>query len=112
MKTKLYQIYDRVAEQVVGPIMAGSRDGAAIRNFTEVLQDKNTELGKHPMDYELRHIGEQDLESGGVTSVPVTTILTGAAWIREQANPSDTSVANGATDAPLGLSHNDRIIER
>lgn len=114
MKTQLFQIYDRTAEQVVGPIIAANRAAAATRNFQEVIKDERTELAKHPMDYELRHIGEQNTDDGSITPVRVTTIYTGAEWIREQARPASSSVVNATDELPglMGQNGADTIITR
>lgn len=83
----LYQIYDTNAEQALGTIMAVNRDGPAIRTFFDVLGNSETELAKHPNDFELRHIGIQDLDTGAIASLldndknPTTrTVISGAQW--------------------------------
>lgn len=101
MKTNLYQIFDRVADVVTGPIIVANRDAAAIRIVAEVFADNNpnNQLAKHPMDYELRKIGEQDQNTGTLTAVTVANIYSGAQWIREQARAAEASAEQLADDS-------------
>lgn len=86
MRVKLFQIYDKVAESVSGPIMAFNREGPAIREFQSVLEmgDK-TNPGRYPDNYELRAIGFQETDTGQLEpfSVPETT-YTGEEWLALQ----------------------------
>lgn len=83
-KTKLFQIFDRTAESVGGPIMASRIPAPAIREFHTILGDPNTMPGKYPEQYELREVGEQDETTGEITGGPPKTITTGEAWIEQQ----------------------------
>lgn len=86
MKKRIFQCYDLVAEMTVGPIMIHSNEKPAIRDFTTVLADKNTNLGIHPADYELRELGTID-EATAVIEQPdgfPKVVATGAQWLAEQ----------------------------
>lgn len=102
-KTRLYIVYDSVAETTYGPIIAQNRDAAAIRIVQEAFADERTELHKNPDDYELRLIGYQDTETGELAPETPTRIYGGAEWTRERAKAAATSAANGAADAAAPL---------
>lgn len=85
--TELYQVWDRKAESVVGPILTANRPAPIVRYFHEVLADEKTDLGKHPEDYNLVHIGTQDTDTGTISGlyddngvVRIEVIATGEAW--------------------------------
>lgn len=85
--TELYQIYDKKAESIRGPIMAYNRPGPAIRSFNELCGNKETEIGKYPEDFQLRHIGTQDEETGEISPIEhpaLAVIATGEAWLEGQ----------------------------
>jgi hypothetical protein len=62
MKTNLYVIYDRVAEES-GPIFEAKNDLVADRNFKKLLSEHKTELSN---DFKLLRIGTFDHETNGV----------------------------------------------
>lgn len=78
---RLYQMYDRVARQVDGPIMQFRNDSAAVRTFHDVLGNRNTTPGQHPGDYDLYCVGEQDAETGVVTPATPEVVATGISWV-------------------------------
>lgn len=78
--TKLFQIYDNVANTVVGPIISAPHQASAIRNFTDLLNDPKTTLASHPDDYKLLCIGEQDEETGIIVTWTTTDVATGTQW--------------------------------
>lgn len=86
MQKKLYQVYDLIAEMAVGPVIVDFRDNPAVRTFIMVLEDKNTQLGQRPQDYELRYIGDLNEATSAVTVPPgcPQTIATGRAWVAER----------------------------
>lgn len=91
---RLYQMYDRVSESVVGPIIADRVDASAIRTFYLVLADPKTQPGQYPSDFVLLLLGEQ--EEGG-RLVPVfgdlspVTIATGEQWLVSQSQIKEAS---------------------
>lgn len=95
---KLYQVYDKVAEAVTGPILSSRNDGAAIRHFFDGLATQGTTLNEHPDDYELRYLGDQDPDDGVIDPCtgPVT-ITTGTVW-REVENQRQAAKANSNND--------------
>lgn len=84
MRKQLYQIRDRIAGVVVGPIMAFPREAPAIREFEDLLANQQTTIGQHPADYDLHHIGQQDQDSGELDPIIPTTIYYGQDWVTKQ----------------------------
>lgn len=82
---QLFQLYDLVAEQVVGPIIPCPHQAPAVRHFIDLLKDKNTTVAAHPADYALLYIGMQEETTGVLIPLnnPVAA-LTGAAWLATQ----------------------------
>jgi len=77
---KLYQVYDTVGQNVLGPIITVKHDAAAVRIFTEALKDQKTALAQHPQDYVLLYLGTQDDDTGVIVSEMPKTVLTGKQW--------------------------------
>lgn len=78
---QLFQIYDTVAQQVIGPIIPAPQAAPAVRHFVDLLKDKTTTLAQHPSDYVLLRIGTQDELTGSIDPLlPPVAVLTGAAW--------------------------------
>lgn len=82
MKQKLFQLFDRTAEMVSGPIMAFNREAPAIREFHAVLEmgDKS-QPGRYPEQFELLMIGEQDTDTGALTSCTPEKVTDGQEWL-------------------------------
>jgi len=58
-----YSIYDRKALVYHSPFFAVSH-GAAVRSFSDLANDRQTTIGRHPVDYVLFHVGQFDDSSG------------------------------------------------
>lgn len=59
MESKLYTIYDQKAEIYLPPFCFPTH-GAAVRAFTETVNDPQSNIAKHPEDYNLFYIGTWD----------------------------------------------------
>ncbi|WNK13867.1 MAG: nonstructural protein [Microvirus sp.] len=82
---KLYIVYDKVAETIVGNIIQCPNDAPAIRLFHDALKGE-TQLSLHPADYELVLIGSI-LETGFMEATIPTSVATGAQWEVSNATP-------------------------
>lgn len=73
MKMQVFAIYDTKAGYYKQPFMMRST-GEAIRGFTDIANDNQTEIGKHPEDFGLFHLAEFDSDKGTYEnkSVPVS----------------------------------------
>jgi hypothetical protein len=63
MKLKVFAIYDEKAEAYLAPFNYSTR-GQAIRAFTEIASDPNTQINKHLLDFTLYEVGTFDNEKG------------------------------------------------
>lgn len=59
----IYAVRDTVADDIIGGLHLFRHDAAAVRMFTDAINDKGTRLNAHPEDHELIKIGFID-ESG------------------------------------------------
>lgn len=103
---RLYQIYDTIAMQVTGVIMAANRDEVVIRHFTELLANTDSTPGKYPEDFSLLVIGEQNQDTGELKPTDPQIIYTGRVWLRLQQLKVDSSSpanTNGAGEQPPTL---------
>lgn len=67
MIKRIYAIFDKVAEQMFGPMVVLPNDGAARRVFQDALFGEGSTMAPHPGDYALYHIGTINLETGVIT---------------------------------------------
>lgn len=56
---KVYSIYDSKTEGYLQPFYQQTK-GQAVRGFTEVVNDKSSQIGKYPEDYTLFELGDFD----------------------------------------------------
>lgn len=72
MILKIFTVFDSKAGVYGQPSFMVSR-GAAIRSFTDMVNDQNHPFHKHPEDYTLFEIGEYDDNEGEIeSSAPVS----------------------------------------
>lgn len=85
MQRNLYVVYDKVANDTIGPIIQYNHDAPAVRTFSEGLADPQG-LGRHPQDFDLLLVGRINTDAGefAIDVVPPTLILSGAAWLAAQ----------------------------
>lgn len=62
----LYQVYDRKAKAVLGPIWATPNEVPVARQLKEALKDEQSILTQNPEDFELIQLGVQDTETGKI----------------------------------------------
>lgn len=94
-RKQLYQLYDTNAGAVAGPIMAAQRPAPVVRAFHDLLKDTSTDPGKYPEDFIVRHLGEQDEETGIITAhAEPMVIATGSEWLEAQHRVTTGASAN------------------
>jgi len=87
MMLNAYSVYDNKALQYHPPFFA-STDGAATRMFSDLANDDQTTVGRHPGDYVLYCIGTYDDQKGGLTPiVPLRHIMDAVALLKLAATP-------------------------
>lgn len=57
MYTRIYAIYDKKAQSIIGGLQLHKHDAAAIRLFSEYAKDPQTVLHKYLADFVLLHLG-------------------------------------------------------
>lgn len=65
MRLNVYTIFDSASQAYMRPFFMQS-DGQALRSFTDIAQDADHEIGKHPEDYSLYRIGTYDDQKGAL----------------------------------------------
>lgn len=81
MILRCYSIYDRKAVQYHPPFFA-STDGAAVRSLSDLVNDTNTQVGRHPNDYVLFFIGDYDDQKGAMRPVsPLVHVMDAQALV-------------------------------
>lgn len=73
MKTNLYVVYDRVAEES-GPVFEAKNDGVALRRFSMLMQE-NSSKGLIPEDFRLLKVGEIDHSTSLVIPTDIPEIV-------------------------------------
>lgn len=71
MQTFAYSVYDNKA-LVYGLPFFGVTDGFAVRAFTELANDLNTTVGRHPSDFSLFCVGSYEDQTGAL--VPLSPL--------------------------------------
>lgn len=75
MLFKIFTVYDSKVEAYLQPFFMKSK-GEAIRAFTEVCLDKNSNIAKYPHDFTLFELGSYD-DSNATFNMYVTPISLG-----------------------------------
>lgn len=84
MKLNAYSIFDRKALQYNAPFYQ-STDGAAVRSLSDLVNDQNTTVGRHPSDFVLYCVGSYDDQSAiFVGEQPVRHIMDAIALVKIQ----------------------------
>lgn len=102
MRVKVFAVYDSVARVFAQPFCF-LEEGQACRAFANSAADQNTNIGMHPNDFTLFHIGFFDDNTGEVESIkPVSLGLAATFQTRrldnDQIDAFDDS-AGGTSDA-------------
>lgn len=77
MRLNVYAIFDSASGIYDRPWCAHS-DQAAIRSFTDVAQDAEHPIGKHPEDFTLFRIGTWEDDAGAIVGEAPTKVINGA----------------------------------
>lgn len=76
MKIRIYAIHDIKAKCFQRPFFC-KEDGEATRVFSDIAQDVEHPIGKHPEDYSLFRIGQYDDNEANVEGELIECIATG-----------------------------------
>ena len=79
---KAFCIFDAAAAAAMRPFFAHNA-GAAIREFTDIVNNPEHPIGKHPEDYTLFAIGEFDEQNGVLTGCTPASLGNGLTYLRK-----------------------------
>lgn len=65
----LYIVYDRQAKTIIGPIVHDHSAVPIVRQITEAVNKPGTMIANTPEDFDIRHIGMIDEESGNLYDI-------------------------------------------
>lgn len=60
---QVFAIFDSKAKFFKSPVLMRTK-GEALRAFSDLANDKQTEIGRHPEDFAMFHLGTFDEEKG------------------------------------------------
>jgi len=76
-EAQIYSVYDRKAQYYL-PLFTMRGNADAIRQFTEIVTQSDTNVSKYPADYDLVRLGQIDLETGSIEpQYPCETLING-----------------------------------
>lgn len=76
MKVSLYAIFDRASGIYDGPF-PGQSDGQVVRGFTDMANNPEHNIGKHPEDYTLFKVGTWNDGTGEVEDIVSEKLING-----------------------------------
>lgn len=76
MRLTVFSIFDSAAAAYTRPFYCAA-DAQAVRMFSDLVANKETEVGKHPEDYALVRIGIFDDANAKLDAEKVLTLVTG-----------------------------------
>lgn len=83
MHVNAYSIRDVKADVFHAPFFLPT-DGAATRAFSDVANDTNTQIGRHPADFTLYHVGSFDDSNGLLTACERRHVVDATSLLRIQ----------------------------
>lgn len=81
-QTGVYAIHDKIAGQLTGGLYCHKHDAAAVRFYSDVAAMKDSNIGRHPQDYDLVRLGYVTHHNELVPDH--TLILEGSMWAAAQ----------------------------
>jgi len=77
MVLKMFSIFDEKASVFSQPFYS-AHNGTALRSFSDLVNEPNNNVSKHPEDFKLYYLGDFDDNSGGLLSKPQPEFLCNA----------------------------------
>lgn len=96
MKVNVYAIYDCKMAVYSQPMFLHN-DNTAIRTFTDIVNETQNGLSRHPEDYSLHLVGSWDDNTGKLESFQIMSVINAAAVVRNY-QPQANSGSFGASD--------------
>lgn len=86
MILKAYSVFDNKALQYHQPFFT-STDGAATRMVRDLVEDNNTQLGRHPSDFSLWFVGTWDDQHARFDAVTPVHVVDAVALVPAPVTP-------------------------
>lgn len=89
---RIYAIRDLVSKAILGGLHFFRHPAPAIRFFGDIASDPQTQIARHPQDYDLIAVAtfdEDTLKLDGFDEPEI--VITGAQWAAAQASKAETS---------------------
>ncbi len=102
MKLTIYSIFDTASGLYSRPFFTLS-DAEAMRSFSDIIQDADHPVGKHPEDYSLLRIGVYDDTKGNMANEENECLVTGL--------EAQASMRNIKRDNDLDLFDNAKVLD-
>lgn len=87
MKLQIVAVFDRAISSYGRPIFV-THTGEAVRGFIDEREKSDTQVGKHPEDFSLYHIGEYDDGNGHISQFDSHKLLVGSVTVKAVRNVS------------------------
>jgi len=95
MILQMFAVFDSATKAYHAPFFQNSR-GQAVRTFSDLANDSQTMLCKHPSDYTLFHTGNYDDTKGIVTSEKHSNLGKAIEFISQPESPPHAApISNG-----------------
>lgn len=85
----IYAIRDNLAATIVGGLFLHAHHAPAVRFFSDVASDPNTNVARHIEDHDMVCLGTLDEETCELVSTPLAVVITGTAWKAAQQTPTE-----------------------
>lgn len=73
MKRALLVVYDKKAGDMIGGVLCVRNENEGIRYFGDLVNNRETLVGMHPEDFELRSLGKLETQDdGNIIMIPWT----------------------------------------
>lgn len=82
MPKGIYAIFDNVADAIIGGLHLHPHGAPAIRMFSDVALMPDSQIGRHPNDFDLLRLGQ--LNEDSTITPEKEVIMTGANWSAAQ----------------------------
>lgn len=89
MNREIFAIVDNVAKDVSGQLIVVRNINEAIRWFGDLIQNRNTTVGMHPKDHELRSIGTLVVTDGKLDFVATNQLIITGEKLAADLNQAD-----------------------
>lgn len=92
MKTLAFSVYDEKVQAFNAPFFQATV-GQAVRSFSDIVNDAESTIHRHPADYVLYQVGEfDDKDASLVSTVPPVRLGSGLEYLEASVVPGPVSL--------------------